>query len=405
MRKTYARGPPQSAAARPPKIPRSVPEYPCPATPERSSLSSCAADRSRSECAPAPRRARYRAGPRGRRPSVARRASTPPCACHTRCRPWGPTLPAFLSPASPGYILHPMTCHACGAQLSQGARFCHKCGAAVATAGATGWRAGFPWAIAGAALGALVTVLALRATGNRPGAGSTEQSASSSVLRAPDISQMSPDERANRLFNRVMILAEAGKNDSVRFFLPMALGAYSQLPTLDADARYGVGLGERGAGIAARQLQQAHVIAGIGVERGELAIGPQRHGKKEANAVGLAGLREDHDAIEETIRALVGRHLGNIGSTEHGAGRRLLRAPCSRSISRCSQCEYSHQCAQRSSGDRPRKTGPPPGGSGSGDGRAALVAEACSLGELGAAGMTGHWVENVTRAGGRQESR
>src|SRR6266704_72447 len=103
-----------------------------------------------------------------------------------------------------------MTCHACGAQLSQGARFCHKCGAAVATAGATGWRAGFPWAIAGAALGALVTVVALRATGNRPGAGSTEQSASGSVLRAPDISQMSPEERANRLFNRVMSLSEAG---------------------------------------------------------------------------------------------------------------------------------------------------------------------------------------------------
>jgi hypothetical protein len=52
---------------------------------------------------------------------------------------------------------------------------------------------------------------------------------------------MSPEERANRLFNRVMILAEAGKTDSVQFFLPMALGAYSQLPNLDADAHYHVG--------------------------------------------------------------------------------------------------------------------------------------------------------------------
>ncbi|HTI44454.1 MAG TPA: hypothetical protein VL693_21650, partial [Vicinamibacterales bacterium] len=39
----------------------------------------------------------------------------------------------------------------------------------------------------------------------------------------PDISQMSPEERANRLFNRVMILAESGKQDSVQFFMPMAL--------------------------------------------------------------------------------------------------------------------------------------------------------------------------------------
>ena len=71
---------------------------------------------------------------------------------------------------------------------------------------------------------------------------------------------MSPEERANRLFNRVMILAEAGREDSVRFFLPMALGAYSQLPTLDADARYHVGLLELAGGDAAAALAQADTI-------------------------------------------------------------------------------------------------------------------------------------------------
>ncbi len=80
------------------------------------------------------------------------------------------------------------------------------------------------------------------------------------MLRAPDISQMSPEERANRLFNRVMILAEAGKNDSVRFFLPMALGAYSQLPTLDADARYHVGLLQLAGGDPSAALAQADTI-------------------------------------------------------------------------------------------------------------------------------------------------
>src|SRR5882762_7062868 len=123
-----------------------------------------------------------------------------------------PTLPAFVTTARPGYIPQPMTCHACGAQLSPTARFCHKCGAAIAGAHSTGWRVGLPWALAGVALGALVTVVAIRGVRARPeGAGSTEQPAPSSVLRAPDISQMSPVERANRLFNRVMILAEAGK--------------------------------------------------------------------------------------------------------------------------------------------------------------------------------------------------
>ena len=153
-----------------------------------------------------------------------------------------------------------MTCHACGAQLSSTARFCHKCGAAVATAGVTGWRAGLPWGLAGAALGALVTVLAMRGAGARSQEPETVAPAPGSRLQAPDISQMSPQERANRLFNRVMMLAESGKQDSVEFFLPMALGAYAQLPTLDADARYHVGMLQLAGGDANGALAQADTI-------------------------------------------------------------------------------------------------------------------------------------------------
>ena len=71
---------------------------------------------------------------------------------------------------------------------------------------------------------------------------------------------MSPEERANRLFDRVMMLAEAGKTDSVRFFLPMALGAYSQLPALDTDARYHLGLLHLAGGNVAAALAQADTI-------------------------------------------------------------------------------------------------------------------------------------------------
>lgn len=163
-----------------------------------------------------------------------------------------------------------MICHACGAQLSHTAKFCHKCGAVVATAGATGWRAGFPWAIAGAVLGALVTVIVMRTTnapsvadqGSSGGGGPVAPfaSAGGGGGRPPDISQMSPQERANRLFNRVMILAEAGKQDSVQFFMPMALGAYGQLPALDADARYHLGLLHLANGDIAAALAQADTI-------------------------------------------------------------------------------------------------------------------------------------------------
>ena len=167
-------------------------------------------------------------------------------------------VPALLPALQLPHVLAVLD--ACGAPLSSTARFCHKCGAAIATAQPTGWRVGLPWALAGTALGALITVVAMRGAGAGSREQGAEQAAPRSRLPAPDISQMPPEERANRLFNRVMILAEAGKNDSVQFFLPMALGAYAQLPSLDADARYHVGLLQLAGGDATGALAQADTI-------------------------------------------------------------------------------------------------------------------------------------------------
>jgi hypothetical protein len=55
---------------------------------------------------------------------------------------------------------------------------------------------------------------------------------------APDISRMSPRERFDRLFNRIMSAAEQGDRAQVARFTPMALGAYAQLDSVDVDARY-----------------------------------------------------------------------------------------------------------------------------------------------------------------------
>jgi hypothetical protein len=55
---------------------------------------------------------------------------------------------------------------------------------------------------------------------------------------APDISQLSPRERFDRLFNRIMLAAEQNDTAQVQRFTPMALGAYAQLDTVDVDARY-----------------------------------------------------------------------------------------------------------------------------------------------------------------------
>lgn len=56
--------------------------------------------------------------------------------------------------------------------------------------------------------------------------------------RGPDISGMSPRERFDRLFDRVVGAAERQQPDTVALFAPMALGAYALLDAVDIDARY-----------------------------------------------------------------------------------------------------------------------------------------------------------------------
>jgi hypothetical protein len=78
--------------------------------------------------------------------------------------------------------------------------------------------------------------------------------------RGPDISGMSPEERAERLFNRVMILASQGKSDSVLFFAPMAIEAYRLLTPMTLDQRYDVGRIAEVAGALPLAKAQADTI-------------------------------------------------------------------------------------------------------------------------------------------------
>src|SRR5437870_12124868 len=162
-----------------------------------------------------------------------------------------------------------MNCQACGTALAATAKFCHKCGARVSAqtsdGQASGWRAGLRWGGMGAALGALVPVLALRlggssGSGMRDAGGAEVGPPPASRISPPDISQMSPEERATRLYNRVMSLHSQGQADSAEFFLPMALQAYAMLPALDVDARYHIGVLDLTGGDAAGALAQADTI-------------------------------------------------------------------------------------------------------------------------------------------------
>ena len=156
-----------------------------------------------------------------------------------------------------------MNCHACGTSLAPSARFCHKCGASTTATAGGGWRVGAPWGIAGLAVGALLTVLMSRTvrTEGTPGASPLgTDGAPRQMVSTLDLSQMSLEEQAQRLFDRVMRLGEEGKTDSVQFFMPMALGAYQRLPALSLDSHFDIGLLQLAAGDPASALTEADTI-------------------------------------------------------------------------------------------------------------------------------------------------
>ncbi|HEX5831980.1 MAG TPA: zinc ribbon domain-containing protein [Gemmatimonadaceae bacterium] len=155
------------------------------------------------------------------------------------------------------------TCAGCRTALTPGARFCHRCGLAAgapapSAAGAAELRSAtaLPWAFAAIALlafGAYVAAQRFGAVGDRPAAPPAMADASGGAPfaggadpsqglgRAPDISQLSPEERVDRLYNRIMTYYEAGKTDSVQMFAPMAVQAYQMLPQIDPLRRYDLG--------------------------------------------------------------------------------------------------------------------------------------------------------------------
>ena len=128
-----------------------------------------------------------------------------------------------------------------------------------------------PWVVASIALLALVALLAgqfFNARGDRSQAASPQSApvgpfaggASATAAPAPDISAMSPAERAERLFNRIMVLHERNQPDSVQFFAPMALAAYQMIGPLDADQRYHLGRIGEITGVASLARAQADSI-------------------------------------------------------------------------------------------------------------------------------------------------
>ena len=136
--------------------------------------------------------------------------------------------------------------------------------------------ASLPWIVAAIALVTLLAFLAGNGFNSRrgssldapqnalPQAGLDDRGpaggAPPEAVRGPDISQLSPQERADRLFNRVMLLHSQGKSDSVLFFAPMAITAYQMMGPLNTDQRYDLGRVAEVAGALPLARAQADTI-------------------------------------------------------------------------------------------------------------------------------------------------
>ena len=185
-----------------------------------------------------------------------------------RCGTASPAGTKFC--ASCGGSLEAVACSRCKSELRSGARFCDACGTPVGSAGtvarpaATHASATLPWgliSILGAAMLVVVAFAITRSNVNStPPPAQIPASQQGSQAAITDISNMTPRERADRLYNRVMRARAANDSGEVAFFAPMGIAAYEMMGELDLDARYHVGMISHASGDYDQALEQAEVM-------------------------------------------------------------------------------------------------------------------------------------------------
>ena len=160
------------------------------------------------------------------------------------------TCSSCSKPASGNFCQHcgasmaPGFCTQCGQGLSGTSGVCSKCGAqqgrvsggGVATGGGSSQT---NWVVPAGILVVAVAIslfFLMRINNGGSTVGLPPQGVNTAAL--PDLSQMTPRERFDRLYNRVMQAAETGDAATMQQFSPMALAAFGMLDEVDADARY-----------------------------------------------------------------------------------------------------------------------------------------------------------------------
>ncbi len=215
-------------------------------------------------------------------------------------------------------------CPRCGGALAQGARFCSTCGRGVGEArSAAGSRDRTPWVVAGVSLAGLLGMLLFTLVRQAPARTPDAEPDQGEVAAAapgeenpPDLTTMSPRERFNRLYNRIMRGAEAGDEATVTRFTPMALMAYAQLDTIDADARFHAALLQvhTGNADAARALGDTVLRQTPGHLFGYVILGTVARWRKDNPALrrAYAGFLQHYDAEMKTPRAEYAEHTRSL---------------------------------------------------------------------------------------------
>ncbi len=173
-----------------------------------------------------------------------------------------------------GAALKGAKCPSCDGALTPGAQFCHHCGTAMPGTTSTAGSSRVPWIVTGVALVAVIALVLFQAsrasTSAAPGDSASMSGGVPLAGDAPfagggmpsvgDISRMSPQEQADRLFNRVMRYASEGKGDSAAIFAPMAMRAFEMLAPLNMHHHYDLGLVASVSGDRVRAQAEADSI-------------------------------------------------------------------------------------------------------------------------------------------------
>ncbi len=158
-----------------------------------------------------------------------------------------------------GAAASPRACPRCGHRSPAGTQFCAACGSSLTGGAAGGGMSRYlPWVLGGALVLALAATLFRSAGTAAPAAAPGEQATPAGT--PPDISNLTPRQRFDRLYTRIIEAAQKGDQATVEQFTPMALSAFGMLDQVDADARYHLAMLQLHVGDVAGAQAQADSI-------------------------------------------------------------------------------------------------------------------------------------------------